>query len=170
MTSDPTSSPPNTVADLMARIQREWSALLAVVENASHEQMCKPASGGWSIKDTLVHISAWEKFLLFNQFQGQPAHEVLQIDKTKLERPNFDELNAILFERNRDRSVADVLAGLEESHTQLLAALEKISDDDLMKPIRAIGPKERPLNLWLKWVTYHHYEEHRGMIQAILAE
>lgn len=170
MTNDPTSSPPNTVPDLMERIKREWSALLDVVEGISHEQMCRRGSGGWSVKDTLAHISAWEKFLLLNQFHGYPAYEVLQVNETTLERSNFDELNATLFEHNRDRLVTDVLAGLEESHAQLLAALERISDNDLMQPIRAIGSRERPLNLWLKWVTYHHYEEHRKMIQDILDE
>lgn len=170
MTNDSTPSLPNTVTDLMERIEHEWSALLSVVEGTSHEQMCRRDSGGWSVKDTLAHISAWEKFLLLNQFHGQPAHEVLQVNETTLERSNFDELNAALFEHNRDREVADVLAGLEESHTQLLAALAKISDDDLMQPICAIGPRERPLNLWLKWVTYHHYAEHRKMIQDILNE
>ena len=79
-------------------------------------------------------------------------------------------MNAALLKQNRDRQIADVLTDLEESHAQLLAALAKISNDDLRQPIRAIGPKERPLNLWLKWVTYHHYEEHRKMIQDILNE
>jgi hypothetical protein len=170
MTNDSTQSLPSTVTDLMERIKHEWSALLDAVEDISDEQMCRRGSGGWSVKDTLAHISAWEKFLLLNQFQGHPAHEVLQVNKSTLARASFDELNANLFEHNQGRLVADILAGLEESHAQLLAALERISDDDLIQPIRAIGTKERPLSLWLKWVTYHHYKEHRKMIQDILNE
>ncbi|MFL7794322.1 MAG: DinB family protein [Anaerolineae bacterium] len=84
MTNDVQSSLPDTVTDLMERIQREWSALLDVLEGISHEQTCQRGSGGWSIKDTLAHISAWEKFLLLNQFRGHPTHETCKSRKPHL--------------------------------------------------------------------------------------
>jgi hypothetical protein len=76
-----------------------------------------------------------------------PHTRDLQVKEAALERSSVDELNAALLKQNRDRQIADVLTGMEESHAQLLAALAKISNDDLRQPIRAIGPKERPLNL-----------------------
>ena len=169
MTNNATSSLPRNVADLMNRVQYEWSALLHVVKSASHEQMCTPGPGGWSVKDVLAHLAEWERFLLLNQFQEHSPHQALQVDETMLECPDFDELNAILFERNQDRLIADVLVDLHRTHSQLLAALEQISDSDLTKPVDAIF-KAVPLIAVVKSTTYHHYREHRAMIEAILNE
>lgn len=169
MTNDATPSPPSNVADLVKRVQREWSALLHVVKSASHERMCTPGPDGWSVKDVLAHLADWERFLLLNQFQEHSPHEALQVDEIMLERPDFDELNATLFERNRDRPIADVLVDLHQTHSQLLVALEQMSDSDLTKPVDAIF-KAVPLIAVVRSITYHHYREHRGMIEAILNE
>jgi len=55
MTNDATSLLPRDKAELMNRIQREWSALLRTIENLSDEQMTRPGPGGWSAKDNLAH-------------------------------------------------------------------------------------------------------------------
>jgi uncharacterized protein (TIGR03083 family) len=169
-TNDATSSLPKDKAELTNRIQREWSALLRAVENLSYEQMTRPGPGGWSTKDNLAHLSEWEQFLLRNQFQGHSPHEALQIDQATLEHSDIDELNAILFERNRDRSLPDILADLHDTHAQLLAALEQMPGSDLMKLTHAIGPEARPVMVWIVYNTYEHYEEHRKTIQAITGE
>ena len=169
-TNDATSSLPKDKAELMNRIQREWSALLRTVENPGYGQMTRPGPGGWSAKDNLAHLAEWEQFLLLNQFQGHPPHEALQVDQATLEQSNEDELNAILFERNRDRSLPDILADLHDTHAQLLVALEKMSGSDLMKLHYAIGPEARPVIVWVVYNTYEHYEEHRKTIQAISGE
>jgi uncharacterized protein (TIGR03083 family) len=169
-TNDATSLLPKDKAELMNHIQREWSALLRAIENLSHEQMTRPGPGGWSAKDNLAHLSEWEQFLLRNQFQGHRPHEALQVAQATLEQSNEDELNAILFERNRDRSLPDILADLHETHARLLAALEQMPGDDLMKLTYAIGPEARPVMVWVVYNTYEHYEEHRKTIQAITGE
>jgi uncharacterized protein (TIGR03083 family) len=170
MTDDVASSLPKDKADLMNRIQREWSALLHTVENRSHEQMTRPGPGGWSIKDHIAHLAEWERFLLLNQFEGHPPHQALQVDRATLEQSDEDGLNVILFERNRDRSLPDALADLHQTHAQLLAALEQIPDGGLTQPSYAIGPDMRPVIIWVVDNTYEHYEEHRKTIQAIIGE
>jgi hypothetical protein len=86
-----------------------------------------------------------------------------------LEHPDFDDLNVILFERNRDRPMADVLVDLHQTHSQLLVALEQMSDSDLTKTVDAIF-KAVPLIAVVRSTTYHHYREHREMIETILNE
>ncbi|MCP4535580.1 MAG: ClbS/DfsB family four-helix bundle protein [Chloroflexi bacterium] len=154
--------------NLTNRIQREWSALLRVVESTSHQQMTKPGPCGWSVKDHLAHIAEWERFLFLNQFEGHFPHNALQIDRAKLEQLGEDDWNDILFERNRDCSLTDVLADLHQTHAQLVAALEQVTDDDLMKPSCAIGPETQPVIVWVVYNTYEHYKEHRETIQAIV--
>jgi uncharacterized protein (TIGR03083 family) len=167
MTDNAPSSLPRDVADLMNRVRHEWSALLQAVETAGQEQMCRPGSGGWSVKDVLAHLAEWEQFVLLSQFHGYSAHEALRVDEAMLESPNFDELNAVQVERNRDRPVADVLANLHQVHSQLVAALEQMSESDFTKPVAAIF-KGAPLINVIKVITYDHYSEHIEMIGALL--
>ena len=158
---------PKDKADLLARIQQEWSALMQSIAGLSDEQMSMPDPGGWSIKDNLAHLTAWEQLMLRSYLQGQPAHDVMHIDAATLETADEDSINAILFERNRHRPVADVLAGLRRSHEQVTAKLEQMSFADLMKPRFADDPERRPLVGWVIGNTYDHYREHRAAIEAL---
>ena len=163
-------SVPKDKADLMERIQREWSALTQAIDKLSDEQMSVPGTGSWSIKDNLAHLAAWEQFMLLYHLQGHPPHEAMQVDEATLERLDEDGLNAILYERNRHRSVADVVSDLYRSHEQVLATLEQMTYADLMKPRYSDDPEARPIIGWVIGNTYEHYQEHRRAIQAIARE
>lgn len=136
----------------------------------SDEQMSVPDAGGWSIKDNLAHLTAWEQFMLRHYIQKHPAHEAMQVDAATMEQADEDGLNAIIFERNRKRPVADVLADLRRSHQQVVATLEQMSFDEMMQPLRADDPEKRPLIGWIIGNTYDHYREHGRAIQALLPQ
>ena len=163
------SSIPNDKADLLVRIHREWSALLRAIEGLTPEQMSVPDAGGWSIKDNLAHLTAWEQFMLLHYLQGHPPHEAMQIDAATMERLDENGTNAVLFERNRLRPVANVLDGLRRSHEQVVAFLEQMSFSDLMKPRFPDDPQARPLIGWVIGNTYEHYQEHLRNIQVIVS-
>ena len=170
MDAEITPSIPKDKTDLIERIDREWSALLDTVDKLSDEQMTKPDAGGWSPKDNLAHLTAWEQIMLRYHLQGEPPHQVLQVDEATFERLDTDGLNAVLFERNRDRSVQDVLGDLHRSHAQVLATLEQVTLADLMRPRFSDDPQRRPVMDWVIGNTYEHYQEHRRVIQAIVGE
>ncbi len=169
-TNEVMPSTPKDKADLVERIQREWSALTQAIDQLSDEQMSVPGTGGWSVKDNLAHLAAWEQFMLLYHLQGHPPHEAMQVDEAAMERLDEDGLNAVLYERNRIRSVADVIRGLYRSHEQVLAALQPMTYADLMKPRYPDDPEARPLIGWVIGNTYEHYREHRLAIQAIVGE
>ena len=157
---------PQDLADLLDRIEREWTALLASVESLSAEQMTRREPGGWSIKDHLAHVTEWERFLILNQFEGQPAHVALGIDRALTEGPDEAGINAVLQARHRDRPLPNVLADLVRTHDWVLAELGKRSFADLQKRTRVMGPDEKPMLLWVIYNTYEHYLEHRLTIEA----
>jgi len=162
-TNDPTL--PRDKTDLVERIQREWSALMRAIEELTPEQMSAPMSGGWSVKDNLAHLAAWEQFLVHHHLKGQPPHQAMQMDAETFERLDETAINAMIRERNRHRAVADVLADLQRSHAQVLQALEPMSFDDLMQPHYPDDPERRPLIGWVIGNTYEHYTEHRQNIE-----
>ena len=166
-TDDILSTSPKDKTDLLERIQLEWSALLKDIDKLSPEQMNRPGAGGWSVKDNLAHLAAWEQFMLRHHIQGHPPHQVMQVDEATMERVDEDGLNAIIFERNRNRPAEDVLNDLKSSHEQVLATLTGMTFADLMKPHYADDPLKRPVIEWVIGNTYSHYREHRLNIQAV---
>ena len=77
-------------------------------------------------------------------------------------------INPELFERNKDRSTQDVLDELRRVYDVLIAKLESMSFDDLMKPRHAEDPEKRPLLMWVLGDTTEHFAEHRAMIEKML--
>ncbi len=158
------SGMPKSKAELLEHIQREWTALWAVIDALNAEQMLQADAGGWSIKDNLAHLAEWERFIINNQFEGQAPAEAIKIEQVILEKLDEAGMNAVLLARNQARPLTDVLADLRQTHARLLAALDQTSDAALQKETRSIGPKSEAVMVWVVYNTYEHYAEHRQTI------
>jgi uncharacterized protein (TIGR03083 family) len=165
-TNDPAL--PRDKNDLMERIEREWLALMRTIEGLSPEQMSAPMAGGWSAKDNLAHLAAWERFMVHYHLQGKVPHEGLGLDAESFENLDETGINAIIYERNRLQSATDVLADLRRSHALVLDTLNQMSFDDLMRPHFPDDPEKRPLVGWVIGNTYEHYREHRQNIERTI--
>ena len=93
---------PKSKAELMSRIEHEWSALMDVVAQLSSEQMLGLDEGGWSPKDNLVHMREWMNILLGYYFDHRPAHEVIGVDPAVTADWDFQVMNDVMFKRDRD--------------------------------------------------------------------
>lgn len=156
---------PQNTSQLLLTIDYEWSKLLGLIEQLSPEQMTTTDEGGWSPKDNLAHLSEWMKTMLGFHLDRRPPHEVMAIPE-ELTEPwgNFDAINAVLFARNRDRSAEDVLDDLKQTYTDVVARLQAMPFEDLMRPRHETDPKQRPLILWVLGDTSEHFAEHRANI------
>jgi len=153
---------------LLKSIQREWDALMSVVERLSPDQMITPDAGGWSPKDNLAHLTEWMKVLLGHHIDQRPSAEVMKVSAEVVKDWDFMVINPVLFERNQKRSAADVLAELKRVYAELTTRLASMTIDDLMKPRRADDPQKRPLVFWILGDTSEHFAEHRASIEKIL--
>jgi hypothetical protein len=135
--------------------------------------MTRPGEGGWSAKDHLAHLAAWEGSLLA-LLNGTSRAAGAGVDEGVYEASGVEGVNQQIHERTKDRSFADVLAGLRRSHEQLRARLVSLSDDDLRKPYSHFQPGELPDSTdpvvgWIAGDTWEHYEEHLATIKQLLA-
>lgn len=160
---------PKDKAELLARIDQEWTALRELIDSLTPKQMSEAVPGSWSVKDHLVHLTTWVQFLLRYHLGQEPPHIVMGLDVETFERLDEDGLNALIYERSQDRSLEDVLDSFTQSHNQVLDALELVTFADLMKPHYADDPEARPLINWVIGNTYDHYREHRQTIQEGLS-
>jgi len=99
----------------------------------------------------------------------RPPEAVMGLTKEQTEGWDMEIINPVLFERNRNRSVEDVMAQLNQTYEKLLAKLDGMSFEELLKP-RYPGedPEKRPLLLWVLGDTSEHFAEHRETIAKML--
>jgi len=165
---------PGDKAELLERIQRARAALEQAVSRFSDAQLVAPGpSEGWSVKDHLAHLSAWEQGLAA-LLQGRPRYAAMHLDEGTYLSSDADGLNAIICRLNRDRTLAEVLAAFRQAHQDVLAALTRLTDDDLFKTYSHYQPDEpgedsgEPILRWIAGNTYEHYAEHQAWIQELV--
>lgn len=161
---------PETKSELMSAIRREWKQLMDTVEKLKQAgKLTTPDEGGWSPSDNLAHLSEWMNTLMGHHIDKRPAAEVMRLPEEATVGWDMEVINPILFNRNKDRSVDDVLSELNRVYEALLAKLEAMSFDDLMKPRHADDPEKRPLLLWVLGDTTEHFSEHRETIEKLIS-
>lgn len=159
---------PKDKAELMSEIEKEWKLLLSVAEKLTDKQMTAPDAGGWSPKDNLAHLSEWMKVLMGYHIDHRPSHEVLGVSPEEVKDWDFNIINPLLFERNRNRSKHAVLDELKQVYAELTAKLNSMTYEDFMKPRHANDPEKRPLVLWILGDTTEHFLEHRETIEKAI--
>ncbi len=157
---------PQSTSELMTLIEREWNELMWVVELLTPQQMTTPDSGGWSPKDNLAHLTAWLRVMIDSYLHMMPTHQAMGIEAEQYKQLDMNGMNAVLFERNRNRSAAEVVSGLKSTYVEAVQAVQSVPYADLMKPMRESGP-ERLIDEVI-WNTSDHFREHRLTIEKAL--
>jgi hypothetical protein len=155
---------------LLAELHQEQACWQALLDEIGEAKMTQPdVAGGWSIKDIVAHLTGWRRRTV-QRFQAALKHEpdvsppwpeALQAD---------DDINAWMYEANRDRPLADVLRDSRDVFHQLVETLDAFSEEDLQDPHRFAW-----LVAWLEGEPFsgkaffaHFHEEHEPDMRAWL--
>lgn len=150
---------PDTAEEFFANLTREWDALFNFLRRHEHV-LDLPLEEGWSAKDHVAHITAWETFLLRHHLGGAEAASALELTPEQYADFSIDEINAALHARSRDKTLAGVLADAETTHRALMDALAAMPFDALLDPRYDDDETDSPLLDWVIGNTYDHYLEH----------
>jgi hypothetical protein len=146
-------------------IRSERAALETLLEPLSDHEMTQPGfESDWSVKDILAHIAAWERRMvgwieesLRGETPSRPAPGTAWDD--------LDRLNEQIYLQNRDRPLDQVRAEFEASYRESLAAIQGLTEEDLMDPQRFEWRRGDPLWHMVAANTWWHYKEHRETIR-----
>jgi hypothetical protein len=161
-----------TKSDLLAAIRSERAQLDAVIARIGEARMTEPAlDGGRSVKDVLAHISAWEKICMALVRNNTPVDPPAPGETG----PSTDLINQRVYESNRDRPLADVVADALRSYADIVALVEGLSDEAIAvvqgggQEAAALMDAEGP-QVWqlISGNSDGHYREHIEQIERWL--
>jgi hypothetical protein len=161
---------PQNKAELLDEIEREWSALIVTVERLGPEKMLERDAGGWTPKDNLAHLTEWMKVLLGYHMDKRPAAEVANMSFEDVKDWDIDRMNKIFFERNRDRSLEEVVDELKLLYSEIVGRLESMPFEELMQPRFPDQPERGPLLAWVLSDTSEHFAEHRASMEKAVQD
>ena len=159
---------PGSMPELLAAIEHEWKLLEQVIAKLDEAKMTSPDAGGWSPKDNLIHLAEWMNVMMGYHLDRRPEHEVLGVSEEVSRDWDFNKINAVLFERNRNRSTQDVLDEVRRVYKVMLEKLKGMSFDELLIPRFAEDTEKRPVLMWVLGNTTEHFAEHRAIIEKVL--
>ncbi len=158
---------------LLNTIQSEYANLETLIAPLNEMQLCSPSlEEGWSIKDILAHIAAWERLCTgwLEQFlQGQTSQLSEEIPTG---------MNDRIFLENRNRPLHEVQKDFRQMHERFLqqvtTLIHTFSEEEITTPHRFAWTEP-----WQGWVepqghsllaiiadnSYHHYRNHAQQIR-----
>ncbi len=155
MTESPTKS------ELLTEIEAEWAYIERICASLSEADMVAPGiDGGWSVKDTLCHLSAWEKYLL--ERLGYTLTGQKPVTPAMYNWDDVDSFNAQVFDQNKDRPLNSVIIEFRSLYRGVMTVLESMDDEQLRMAYSYDFPEDSLTLLRLiRANTCVHYREHR---------
>ena len=161
-----------TAQEMVVEMQRAWSELRAVVDAATPDELLeKTDAAGWSAKDHLAHLDAWDTSVLVMIRDGRPQWEGLGIDQAMYDEEGYDHKNEVIRQHSVAAPLDEVRASLASTHNEFVRVLEGMTDEQLHRPANdyVSGSGDFQIAHKIMGNTYMHYDEHREYIERILA-
>ena len=130
--------------ETMARVEKEYRALDAVVRRLRSKGLEEPVPGfgararidreKWTRKDALAHIVEWRRNALraLRKERSDPELKGLRIDRQ----------NRVLYERWHSRPARDVVAFHRKIHKETIAAMRRLPPQYFQKRLSPIWPND----------------------------
>jgi hypothetical protein len=151
---------------LLTRLANDFSQFEKRLDQLTEVQLLAPHFYGlWSVKDTLAHLTAWDRRgtrWIAEALRG----EIPAVPEVGMTWADAAKLNEQTYQANQARSIQSVRTDFQDTYQALVAQVQAVTDDDLLKEHRITGSttpvKLRNIIAW----RYMHWQEHLKNLSA----
>jgi hypothetical protein len=160
---------PRTMTDLFERIRKSREALEEAIAAVPAGSYFATGSNGWTVRDQLLHLAAWESSLL-GILRGEPRGPAMGLDPILFAGDwGVNVVNAALIEKHAGLSLEAVQDWFARAHDETMAHLEGFTVADLQRSFAEFQPfpgaTDAPIIGWIEGDTYGHFAEHLPLIR-----
>lgn len=148
---------PTNKADLLTAIDKERSTLETLLAGVSSEEMVmSDIVGTWSVKDVLCHLIEWQQMCL-GWYRAGVNGEVPELPAPGFKWNQTPQLNQFIYEKHRERPLADVLEQFHDSHQEMLDLIHSLSNETLFTPSVYKWTNKNTFGTYVVSATCSHY-------------
>jgi len=103
----------------------------------------------WSVKDELAHVIAW-------QLNSLARMAALIHAETVPDFSDYQKINRAIYDTNRDRALAEIVAEGDRAHADFVRLIESLSEEALIEPARFSDQEPRSLAAQIIDNGYEH--------------
>ncbi len=142
-------------SQLLKRLEKRWEQLKLSYAGLSDSELMEPGvTGGWSIRDIIVHITSWEEEALMHLplilEGGKPP-------RYSVKYGGIDAFNAQVTEQRRGLSLSTVLRQRDDTHCRLIDFIQSVPEDQFTRETR--------FRRRIRLDAYGHYPKHAEAIR-----
>jgi hypothetical protein len=144
------------------RVHSDWDSVL---QGVSRDWMLVPGvEGSWALKDVIAHVTFWEERAAINLEAALEGHPP---ERSPYAGLDTDAYNEAIYRAKKDRSLDEILRWSQAVHDRVIAAVQKLSEEDLTDKSR-FPWLNNPLWEHVEGNGYEHITEHAQDVRAWL--
>lgn len=159
--------------ELLADFDASWNAIQHLVESTSEDDLTtKTDAAGWTAKDHLAHLNAWERGVLGMLRDGRPQWDGMGISRSTFEEEGYDDKNESIRQQSQRQSLSQVVSALNQTHHALADEIRSRPWDDVLREANAFVPGAGDFSFVHKIIGNgpEHVGEHLVYIRRILQD
>ncbi|HLW03379.1 MAG TPA: ClbS/DfsB family four-helix bundle protein [Ktedonobacterales bacterium] len=155
---------------ILHNIETEYKAFEELLAPLDGWQLTTPrVVGEWSIKEVLIHLTAYHKRLLL--LLEAAAQETASAQSfARLSEEEIERLSQQFYAASRARPLREVWAAFQATHAQVKQMIEALNEKALQDAQSYGWLQGMPLQRLIACDTYQHYAEHALAIHIWLAK
>jgi hypothetical protein len=144
-----------TKEQLLKKLDAAWRDFNESFAGLSEPQVLEPGvTGRWSVKDIIAHVTWWDE----EAIKHLPVIlKGVRPPRYSVKYGGIDAFNAMMTDRKKDLSLADVLRERDETHSRLIAYIKTLPEEQFTTETRV----RRRIRL----DCYSHYPIHAKAIR-----
>jgi hypothetical protein len=159
---------PTTKAQLLEAMQSEHAALDKVLAALTPEQMTSVSHATqWSIKDVLVHLTAWEQMCL-GWYKAGRRGQTPHLPAEGFNWAQIPALNRQIYEAHRASPLAEVRQQYHASYQHMLKTVQAIREEELFTLRLYAWTNKNALAAYFISATSSHYVWARKEVRKCL--
>lgn len=159
--------------ELLNTIQREADVWEAFLDEVGEERMEQPgATGDWSFKDVVAHISTWRARTLERleaAARDETPSRFWPTDWDEDDDEDLEKINRWIYEKNQDRPLPDVLNESRQQFRRMEEMVRVLPESKLFDTQYFEWMEGRPLADVIGASFGHFHEEHEPVLRRWLS-
>ncbi len=149
--------------EILNSIEQTHANLISVLDGIPEDVITtRPVVDWWTLKDVMGHMTMWRRVAI--QFIDEYRRNGVPVPIGMNDDAAIEAYNKRGAALRRDYTLARMRAEFDASHRDLIAAVEKLSDAELTKPLPAPWDVGTTLEYLIAINSYEHEPEHLAQI------